>query len=250
MPHSNTPDRADTLASGRDLSVLILDDERFDRHRLARLCSGLPCSSSITNAKTLAEFETQLETAAFDLVLVDYLLPDGTGLEALDLVRRSASNFNSATIMVTGQINDDVAAQALRVGCADYLTKDELTKDTFQRAVTNALQKSALTLEVAAQTFARSEVETVLELFATRFAGDIKPMVSRTLRQLRVQRGAPGAEGIAAIETTCMMMWETLVELERHSGVDMMANTIQCLSPIPPQGPQRKPPSPFARLRP
>ncbi|MGB3245593.1 MAG: response regulator [Sulfitobacter sp.] len=249
MPRPNALPTSDPSDSARNLSVLVLDDERFDRHRLARLCSGLDVGCDVTNAITLVEFEAQLDAGRYDLIMVDYLLPDGTGLQALDAVRRSARNFASATIMITGQFDDAVATQALRGGCADYLTKDELTKETFQRAVTNALEKSALTMAVQAQTFARAEVEAVLELFASRFAGDIKPMVSRTLRQLRDHRRAPDTDGIAAIETSCMAMWETLVELERQPGVEMMADTMQGSVQPPIKEGQRKPPSPFARVR-
>ncbi len=232
-------------------AVLILDDERFDRHRLARLCSGLEGACAVTATASLENFEAELTAARYDLILVDYLLPDGTGLQALDAVRRSALNYQSATIMITGQMDDQVAGAALRGGCSDYLSKDELTPDTFKRAVTNALQKSALCLEVEAQTFARSEVEAVLEAYASRFARDIKPMVSRTLRQLRDHRRQPNPEGFAATEASCIAIWEMLVELERHSGGDMINDTILQGAAVLPaaQIDARKPPSPFARIR-
>ena len=121
--------------------------------------------------------------------------------------------------------------------------------EAFQRAVGNALEKSALSLEVAAQTFARSEVEAVLEVFAGRFARDIKPMVSRPLRQLRDLRARSDLPGISEVEDSCMATWETLVELERYSGPRMMADTIaSTIKPLPAAVVRRKPPSPFARI--
>lgn len=233
-------------ALGRNLSVLILDDERFDRHRLARLCSGLEMKCDVTNAASLLAFESQLETRRYDVILVDYMLPDGTGMHALEAIRCSALNFGAAAIMITGHAEDAVATEALRLGCVEYLLKETLTAQTFRAALTKALNNAKPDCDSGTQTFARSDVEAVLERFATQFAADIKPVVSRTLRQLRDLRSAPDAEKITAVENSCMTIWETLVALERHTGPEMMAATLT--TPPPPVAAQRKPPSPFARI--
>tara|TARA_R110002072_G_scaffold51323_12_gene137747 strand:+ start:1298 stop:2089 length:792 start_codon:yes stop_codon:yes gene_type:complete len=233
--------------------VLILDDQRFDRHRLARLCSGLEMTCTITNANTLAEFARVIESAQFDLVLADYRLPDGTGLDALSMVRLSPFNCNAATIMVSGQGQESVAHDALKAGCSDYITKDELSATTFRRAVTNALQKSVLTTAVQTQTSRSSETQAVLERFASECAQDIKPMVSRMMRQLRDLRSS-GAEAdsrmktqFEGVEESCMLLWEFLVDLEGFQASDNdMPN-----DPTPAGASSvavRKPPSPFARL--
>lgn len=236
------------------LKVLILDDERFDRHRLARMCSGLERPVDVTNAQTLRAFKDQLDAGAFDLILLDYLLPDGTGMDAMEAVRLSPDNLNAATIMITGQRQEHLAAEAMKMGCADYMTKDQLTANAFRRAVTNALQKSELTHQIEAQTFARSEVEKVLEHFASSFARDIKPLVSRMLRQLRDLRGKDQSDGFSAIDGTCIDIWEALVELERNTGPDMMALALsKSAASDEAQTAQdarkgRKPPSPFSKV--
>ncbi len=239
------------LNESAPLRVLILDDERFDRHRLARLCSGLDVSVAVANATTVTDFKSLLAGQSFDLILLDYMLPDGTGLDAMEAVRLSAANVNAATIMITGQGQEDIAAEAISFGCADYLTKDELSANAFRRAVTNALHKSDLTTQIEAQSFARSEVETVLEHFAASFARDIKPMVSRMLRQLRDLRGKEQDQKFEALDTTCLDMWEALVELERHTGPEMMELAITGNSPsdLGAQGRRtRVPPSPFSKI--
>lgn len=237
------------------LKVLILDDERFDRHRLARLCSGLDRHCTVTNAATLAAFETALEAARFDLIMLDYQLPDGTGLDALARVRMSARNCTAGILMVTGQGHDDIARRAIEDGCSDYLTKDELTKPTFERAVANALQKSALAVKLESQTFRRAEVEAVLEHFAGQCARDIKPMLSRMMRQLRDLQDDTSAVARfqrQAIEESCMDLWHFLLDLERHQGKTLFAD-LKPIAPVPApqldrvQPVSRKPPSPFRR---
>ncbi len=237
------------------LHVLILDDERFDRHRLARLCSGLEQKCAVTNAATLAAFDTALEAARFDLIMLDYQLPDGTGLDALARVRMSARNCTAGILMVTGQGHDAIARRAIEDGCSDYLTKEELTKPTFERAVANALQKSALAVKLENQTFRRAEVEAVLAHFAGQCARDIKPMLSRMMRQVRALPDAAGMDSTTprqAIEQSCMDLWHFLLALERHQGKTLFAD----LEPVPdgpapvaapaPSAP-RRPPSPFRR---
>lgn len=248
--------RASSNASPRlpeTAQVLILDDLRFDRHRLARLCSGLGMKCTITNAKTLADFGSVIETAVFDLVLVDYGLPDGTGLDALSMVRLSPGNCNAALIMVSGRGQENVAQDALKAGCSDYITKDELSPTSFRRAVTNAMQKPELTAAMQTQTFRSSESQAVLERFASKCAQDIKPMVSRMMRQLRdMRRGETEAQSgskdqIEGVEASCMLLWEFLIDLESFQNQD--DDTSKAPVVAAPTGPAiRKPPSPFARM--
>ena len=235
------------------IRVLVLDDEKFDRHRLARLCSALPMASTLSNARTLAEFEQHPKTGRFDLVLIDHRLPDGTGLDALKLMRMSQANVHAATIMITGHAQEETAQAALAGGCADYLTKDELSVPAFRRAVGNALDKSRLASQVVAQSYRRTGVEKVLEQFATQCARDIKPMLSRVMRQLRDLRADEGTTTetrkarYEAIEDSCTSMWEFLVALERYQ-----AGQAEPEATVPPAAavaePPKRPPTPFARL--
>jgi len=234
------------------LSVMILDDERFDRHRMARLCSGLPMPCEVTNALTLDGFRALLDDQIYDLILVDYLLPDGTGLQALEAVRCSVRNFSSATIMITGHDDAFVADAALKVGCTDYLPKDDLTREKFHLAVTQALHRAQLSLQAETDSFGRGDVEEVLESVASQFANDLKPLVSRCLRLVRSARANPSAARITALEHANLEVWEALVAQERSSGVKMMAQTLiqpQNQTDAGPQVRAGKPPSPFARMR-
>lgn len=233
---SSEPDQA--IALPAHASVLVLDDQRFDRHKLARLCNSLPMHVEITNADSLAAMNALLDAASFDLIFVDYNLPDGSGLDALERIRLSPRNCNAASIMVTGAEGEEIALDAMARGCTDFLTKDELSPTAFTRSVTNALQKSALTSQVAAQTFAREEVERVLKSFASQCASDIKPMISRMMRQLRDLRDAPAQDRETithrreSVEDSCMHLWDFLDDLERHHP-DLLMKELAAKTPLP-----------------
>ena len=264
---------ANTSGLPDEITVLVLDDQRFDRHQLCRLCSGLPMKCEVSQADSLRTLAEHLESAAFDLIFVDYSLPDGSGIDALEMIGKSPRNANATSIMVTSFDAEEISFQAMAQGCADYITKDELSPSSFERAVTNALQKSVLSAQVQSQIYARAEVEKVLNRFANQCVSDIKPMVSRMIRQLRTLREAPENDREkmhqrrASVEASCLHLWEFLEELEAQRADVMMKDIIGSSTPLPvaafsnPDGPRhwqrqakpaphgngKRPPSPFSR---
>ena len=65
-------------------------------------------------------------TEPWDIVLSDYHLPGFGGLEALQMLR--ASGRPLPFILVSGQIGEETAVEAMRNGASDYLLKDNLTR--------------------------------------------------------------------------------------------------------------------------
>jgi len=233
-------------------SVLILDDQRYDRHRLARLCSGLGIKTTITNADCLQAAAGALDSRRYDLIFVDYDLPDGTGFELLPQIRTCEKNCTAAVIMVSGFGLPDLPQAALSEGCTDYLAKEDLNPDTFGTAVTQALRQIKPRGPRLATTFDKAEVEAVLARFATQSTKDIKPMISRLMRQLRDLRDMPATPTpdtkarFEAADRTCLNLWSYLSELERHDPETRMINLLQDTPTPSPEKTRRKPPSPFS----
>jgi PAS domain S-box-containing protein len=63
----------------------------------------------------------RLPLRSYDAILLDYRLPDGTGLEALDGLRRRG--YDTPVVMITGQGDERLAVQAMQLGAKDYLVK-------------------------------------------------------------------------------------------------------------------------------
>ena len=208
-------------------SILIVDDQRFDRTRLQRLISALEFENHVVEADCLETMGTMLEADKFDLILLDYNLPDDNGLQALDSVQLAAKNKNAATIMIAGDGQNEIAIEALKRGCSDYVTKDDLTPESFRRATINALQKSRLSIGMEAQDLKRQQIEAVLQRFSTECAQEIKPVVSRMMRQVRDLRDVTNVTPEAAadrhnrIEQSCMRLWDFLNDLEDYEGKDI-----------------------------
>ncbi|MDE2081564.1 MAG: response regulator [Burkholderiales bacterium] len=123
--------RAPRPAAAGRVRLLHLEDSEPDHALvLAQLRrSGLQVDAR--RIETRAEFEAALEQR-WDLVLSDYHLPGFTGLQALQLLRARAAALPAAPplpfVLVSGQIGEDTAVEAMRNGAADYLLKNNLAR--------------------------------------------------------------------------------------------------------------------------
>ena len=88
-----------------------------------------------------------LKKSAFDLILLDQQLPDGTGLE---LLRQLCSEDpGQAIVMMTGQHDLELAIQAIKEGAADFIHKP-IKIDQLQIVVDRVLENRRLSREVEA----------------------------------------------------------------------------------------------------
>ncbi len=76
----------------------------------------------VTRCRTAADALIVLGHAAFDLVLLDNVLPDMSGLDLLQALAREG--ITAPTLMVTAFGDEVLATQVLRAGALDYIVKD------------------------------------------------------------------------------------------------------------------------------
>ena len=204
---------------------MILDDNRFDRHRLRRLLDTLEMDIELEEADTLASFSEKLDGQRYDLIFIDYRLSDGDGLQALDLARKHAQNAAAATIMIAGEAQVEIAVTALQNGCSDYIIKDKLGTESLQRAMINAMQKSRLAQNLASEESLRMALRGVLDGFAQDCVTDMKPMLSRMLRQIRGMRANAEERdrdavvgSVDTLEASCLKLWKFLEDIEAYEA--------------------------------
>ncbi len=134
---------------GRTYRLLIVDDDEHDRRHYARLLAGHPCDAcDITHAVDGATGLAALRTDPFDCLLLDFRLPDMTGLEFL-----SAASIDGelpcATVLITGQGNEAIAVETMKCGAQDYLVKDRVNTANLWRALTRAVGQTELRQRLA-----------------------------------------------------------------------------------------------------
>ncbi|MRR10007.1 response regulator, partial [bacterium] len=100
------------------IKILLLDDDEIDRLAVQRYVQRERLPYDLETATSIVEARLKLRQGRYDLVMLDYNLPDGTGLEVLADVR------DMPAIFITGSGDEKVAANAMRQGAYDYLIKD------------------------------------------------------------------------------------------------------------------------------
>jgi DNA-binding NtrC family response regulator len=100
------------------IRVLLVDDDNIDRESMLRFVRDCQLPYAMHAASSKKEAEALLAVMNFDVVLLDFELGDGSGLELLGKMGDAAS------IIITGCGSEEVAVEAMRLGACDYLIKD------------------------------------------------------------------------------------------------------------------------------
>jgi signal transduction histidine kinase len=120
-PSVNTSAGAD-----RVLQILHLEDSELDHElTLAHLARG-GLRAQVRRIDSEAEFLGALDERDWDAIISDYNLPGFSGLVALDLL--TASGRDVPFVLVSGEIGEDTAVEAMRNGASDYLLKNNLAR--------------------------------------------------------------------------------------------------------------------------
>ena len=132
-------------------TISIVDDSEVDRFTCRRYLESAPnLNWNIVDCESAKEALDLCERNCPDVMLLDYLLPVTNGLELLqDLTQRLGKL--PIVIMLTGQGNEAVAVEAMKLGVQNYLIKGELTAQTLINAVTNALTERKLQAQIDRQ---------------------------------------------------------------------------------------------------
>ncbi|MEP5728329.1 MAG: response regulator [Sulfitobacter sp.] len=124
----------------REIRALLLDDSNFDRARIRRLSNRTNLAIQLDEVESIAQMSDAVSNEIYDLILIDYRLPVGDGIEALDYIQQNAQNRGAGKIMITGDGAQQIAIDAMRGGCHDFLSKEEMDVAALRSAMVNALQ--------------------------------------------------------------------------------------------------------------
>lgn len=128
-------------AHARAVRLLIVDDIRENREILRRRFErqGFHATEAGGGIEALAAIERE----AFDLVLLDMMMPDLSGLEVLTRVRAKFSAGALPVIMVTANSQSEGVVDALSRGANDYITKPVDFAVALARVTTQLERKRA-----------------------------------------------------------------------------------------------------------
>ncbi len=103
------------------IRVLYVEDDPGDRELTRRYLARHAPHVRLTEVDSVGGALERLARGDVDLVLSDFRLPDGTGLDVLESIK--AREFNVPIVLVTGSGDADAAVRLLKAGAADYVVK-------------------------------------------------------------------------------------------------------------------------------
>jgi DNA-binding NarL/FixJ family response regulator len=107
--------------------VLVIDDQILFREGLMSLLRSTPDFELVGSAGSVFEGCEQAALLNPDIILMDFSLPDGTGLDATRRILARSPQCKIVFLTVHG--NDENLFSAIRLGAAGYLLKDISSSD-------------------------------------------------------------------------------------------------------------------------
>ncbi len=183
--------------------VLVVDDDANAATTLSELVANEGFTTS--TAHSLHEARRQMAIRRPDVILLDLVLPDGSGM---DLIQDVESRTTTEIVLITGHASLESSIEALRLGAADYLLKP-INMAQLQGILSRVARPADLKLEISNL---RGELRT-LGRFGKLLG--VSPVMQRVYDQ--IARVAPTAATV-------------LITGESGTGKEMVAQTIHQLS--------------------
>lgn len=127
----------------QDTHILIVDDEESIRFTFEMFLKREGYGTIITSS-SLEEALILINEKRFDLIISDIVLGDASGTDLLKHIQNTG--IQCPVVMITGFPNLSTAAQSVRYGAFDYISKP-VNKETLLRFVRQALQHWCLEQE-------------------------------------------------------------------------------------------------------
>ncbi len=189
--------------------ALLVDDDADAAETMAMLIASE--GFTVATAGSLREARRQMSLQEPDIVLLDLMLPDGSGME---LFNDAKSLPNAELVLITGHASLDTSIQAFRLGAADYLVKpmslkqlqgvlSRVTKPSAMKAAAGDLEAKLDQEGHFGELWGRSApmrrvyqqivrvAGTAVSVFLTGESGTGKEVVARTVHDLSRRRANP-----------------------------------------------------------
>ena len=216
-------------------SILLADDEEKILKTLGRALRD--DGHEVVTAANASDATRLLSERSFDLLIIDFLMPDRIGLDVIrDLAANAPESERPAVVMMTAHGSIESAVEAMKLGARDYLQKlfevDELLV-LARRALEDQRARTGLRYLLSERdaefnhygiigrsraildVIARAELvaESKSTVLVTGETGTGKELVARAIHARSAQRHMP------LIKVNCAAIPETLLESELFGHV-------------------------------
>ncbi len=132
----------DIMDLDKEIHIIYIEDNAAD-YKTVELMLKEYANMKLSWAETITLAFQKLTDKTFDVILLDFALPDGTGLDFIEELKKRQI-ADTPVICITDQGSDKVASRILCSGAYDYLPKLGLNKELLIGTINSALEKSRL----------------------------------------------------------------------------------------------------------
>lgn len=153
-------------------NIIIIEDSIDDFELYSRIIKKI-FNCSITHFTSAEKALDALEHEAVgDVILVDYNLPGMNGINFISTMRQKNIAPECPLIVLTGQGNENIAINFMRLGITDYIQKNHINFESLSVSIQNAFEKNRIRKM-------QTEKQKELLLFAHTLAHDLKNPITR-----------------------------------------------------------------------
>lgn len=170
---------------GSEVRVLLIEDDENDYVWIRGMLSDITSSRfRLDWISTYEKAASEIGRFRYDVYLIDYRLGIRNGLELLrELIRKGC---NAPIIMLTGMGDHGVDLEAMRIGAADYLVKDQTNADLLERSIRYSIKAKQMEEGLRREIAERKQIEAALRLDEARLEAllDLSHMTGNTIREI------------------------------------------------------------------
>lgn len=120
------------------MKILLVDDDFVDREQVKRILRNEDQNIHIVEAESVDDGLTKFEQETFDMVLLDYRMPQKDGIVMLRALRAMPMTQNVAVIFLSHSEDIQLSIECIQQGAQDYVVKSKLTAAILKRAILHA----------------------------------------------------------------------------------------------------------------
>jgi CheY-like chemotaxis protein len=120
------------------LRVLVADDEESFLRVLTTVLESTK-RFTVYACEEGGEAVAALKRSHFDVVILDYKMPEVSGLNVLQWIHEQKMDI--PVIMLTGAGSEDIAVEAMKLGAYDYIRKDSFDRNHFPVIVNSVYER-------------------------------------------------------------------------------------------------------------
>lgn len=124
------------------MKILIVDDDEIDTALVKNaLKSSLKGNYQVKVADSVKNGLALIESETFDVILMDYHMPEVNGIEMIIDIRSRPNLGGTAIVIISSSQGTDIALECIEAGAQDFISKSDITHVKLHQAIIHSKKR-------------------------------------------------------------------------------------------------------------